>query len=226
MLSSYTEPVYDYGRPTGVPATDLYRGTVTTGGYVYRGPDPTLQDRYFFLDSRNTAGTTDDNYWTFDISNPTGTVANLNSQFVFNTGSHQFPVSFGEDYYGNLYIAYLSSGEVYRITTTHPAGDYNSDGHVDNTDYDVWRATLGQTSATSVLFADGNGNGTVDAADYVTWRKNYGASVGAGTEAGVGVPEMATAAYLAALLPFFLVQRPLASARKILDTRKERFAAK
>ena len=29
-----------------------------------------------------------------------------------------FPVSFGEDAVGNLYIAYIGSGEVYRIATT------------------------------------------------------------------------------------------------------------
>jgi hypothetical protein len=28
-----------------------------------------------------------------------------------------FPVSFGEDAIGNLYIAYIASGEVYRIAT-------------------------------------------------------------------------------------------------------------
>jgi hypothetical protein len=30
----------------------------------------------------------------------------------------QFPVSFGEDANGNLYIAYIGSGEVFRIGTT------------------------------------------------------------------------------------------------------------
>jgi glucose/arabinose dehydrogenase len=196
--ANYRAPVYDYARPTGNATTDLYRGSVVSGGYVYRGPDPALQGKYFFLDSRNTSGTSDDNYWYFDSANPTGTVANINSQLTANTGSHQFPVSFGEDTFGNLYIAYLTSGEIYRITTTHPQGDYNFDGHVDNTDYDIWRATLGLVSNTAP--ADGNGSGTVDVADYVIWRKNSGASVGAGAGSSTGVPEAGTAFYLTQLL--------------------------
>ena len=43
------EPVYDYDRDN-----DQFGGTVVSGGYVYRGPDPSLQGKYFFFDSRNT----------------------------------------------------------------------------------------------------------------------------------------------------------------------------
>jgi hypothetical protein len=50
-------------------------------------------------------------------------------------------------------------------------GDYNGDGAVDSGDYQVWRASAGDTST---LVADGDGNGTVDSADYVLWRKNLG----------------------------------------------------
>jgi glucose/arabinose dehydrogenase len=107
------DPVYDYDRDN-----DAFGGTVVTGGYVYRGPDPDLQGKYFFLDSRNSAGTTDDNYWTFDPANPVGTVANIDSLLTPNVGSPQFPVSFGEDALGNLYIAFLVTGDVYRIQTT------------------------------------------------------------------------------------------------------------
>ena len=106
------DPVYDYDRDA-----DAFGGTVVTGGYVYRGPDPTLAGKYFFLDSRNTSSTADDNYWLFDPANPFGTVQNIDPLLVPNTGLAQFPVTFGEDALGNLYIAYLISGEVYRIQT-------------------------------------------------------------------------------------------------------------
>jgi glucose/arabinose dehydrogenase len=106
------DPVYDYNRDN-----DQFGGTVVTGGYVYRGPDPELQGRYFFLDSRNSAGTGDDNYWMFEPANPFGTVENIDSLLTPDVGSAQFPVSFGEDALGNLYIAYIASGEVYRIQT-------------------------------------------------------------------------------------------------------------
>jgi glucose/arabinose dehydrogenase len=107
------DPVYDYNRDN-----DAFGGTVVTGGYVYRGPDPDLRGRYFFLDSRNSASTADDNYWTFDPANPFGTVENVDALLVRDVGSGQFPVSFGEDAAANLYVACIASNEVYRIRTT------------------------------------------------------------------------------------------------------------
>ncbi|HEX5220867.1 MAG TPA: PQQ-dependent sugar dehydrogenase [Verrucomicrobiae bacterium] len=110
------EPVYDYNRDN-----DPFGGTVVTGGYVYRGPDPALQGKYFFLDSRNSASTLDDNYWIFDPADPYGTVQNIDALLTPDVGAPTFPVSFGEDQMGNLYIAYLVSGDVYRIQTTIPS---------------------------------------------------------------------------------------------------------
>jgi glucose/arabinose dehydrogenase len=190
--ANYRAPVYDYQRPTGDASThpnNAFRGTVVTGGYVYRGPDPSLQGKYFFLDSWNSSGNTDDKYWMFDITNPTGTVANINSLLTSTVGSRQFPTSFGEDAAGNLYIAYIGSGEVYRIDTAPLPGDFDYDGDVDNADFGIWRATLGLVSATAP--ADANRNGVVDAADYVIWRNNSGTSLGAAV-----VPEPSTAMYV------------------------------
>jgi hypothetical protein len=146
-----------------------------------------LQGKYFFLDAGGN------NNWIAN-TNPFGSVTNIDSLFVPNVGSASFPVSYGEDAVGNLYVAYLGSGEVYRIATTHPAGDYDFDGDVDNGDYNIWRATVGLVSNTAP--ADGNGNGVVDAADYVIWRKNFGASLGS----AAGVPEAGIAIYLIQLL--------------------------
>ena len=80
------EPVYDYGHVSGP-----FGGTVVSGGYVYRGPDPSLQGKYYFLDSRNSANAADDNYWMFDPANPTGTVANINSQLRQTRARHNSP---------------------------------------------------------------------------------------------------------------------------------------
>jgi hypothetical protein len=59
---------------------------------------------------------------------------------------------------------------IFRVRYVNPplAGDYNTDGVVNDNDYNTWRATFGSNL---VLGADGNHNGTVDAADYVLWRK-------------------------------------------------------
>jgi hypothetical protein len=196
------DPVYDYDRNN-----DPFGGTVVTGGYVYRGPDPSLQGKYFFLDSRNTAGAGDDNYWMFDPADPFGTVMNIDSLVAPNIGSPMFPVSFGEDAVGNLYIAYIASGDVYRIDT-RMAGDYNRDDDVDQADYDLWRATFGVVGRGARPAADGNGNNRVDAADYVVWRKNSQAALLA--DAGNGapaIPEPATLILLVCMAGPLLVCR-------------------
>jgi glucose/arabinose dehydrogenase len=197
LLPSYTQPAYDYNRDN-----DAYGGTVVSGGYVYRGPDPSLQGKYFFLDSRNDAATANDNYWHFDPANPYGTVMNIDSLITPNIGSAQFPVSFGEDAWGNLYIAYLGSGEVYRIATNESSlvGDFEADGDVDLADYDEWLASFGGPLANPA--AEGPaGNGIADAADYVVWRKNLGASLPAGAGGGSApVPEPISALCLGNLL--------------------------
>jgi glucose/arabinose dehydrogenase len=199
--ANYRAPVYDYGRPLSNPTNDpaitaanQYRGTTVIGGYVYRGPDPALQGQYFFLD-RSAGSGAGSNYWMFNPTNPSGTIQNIDSMLVPNTGSASAPTSFGEDAAGNLYIAYIGSGEVYRINMAHPTGDYDLDGNVDNDDYSVWRRSFGTTSVG--LPADGYGNGTIDAADYVIWRNAL--PPGAGSALDAVVPEPATAVLMAAI---------------------------
>jgi hypothetical protein len=51
------------------------------------------------------------------------------------------------------------------------AGDYNLNGTVEQTDYNVWRSEQGNIGETA---ADGNGDLIVDSGDYILWRKNVG----------------------------------------------------
>jgi CotH kinase protein/Lamin Tail Domain len=60
------------------------------------------------------------------------------------------------------------------------AGDYDTNGTVDNLDYDLWKSTFGSSSD---LRADGNANGIVDASDYTVWRNNLGATQPGGSAA-------------------------------------------
>ena len=83
-------------------------------------------------------------------------------------------------------------------------GDYDSDGDVDNTDYALWRSTVGSANAST----DGNSNGIVDAADYIMWRNNFtgpigaGASTAAGLTASQAIPEPSACAVVAIGLGF------------------------
>jgi glucose/arabinose dehydrogenase len=170
--ADYVPPIYSYTHAdTTVPPVSPpdFRGNLVTGGYVYRGPDPSLQGKYFFLDAGGN------NYWMVD-SSPFGTVTNIDSLMTPNVGSASFAVSYGEDAKGNLYIVYAGSGEVYRIATNQLLdGDYNADGEVDAADYVTWRNTDGSQ------------------AGYNLWRANFGSSVHAGAGGGAGVPEPSAA---------------------------------
>jgi hypothetical protein len=111
-----------------------------TGGYVYRGPVPELQGKYFFADfvsgkilsfefDRDTDPATF-NGSTAGISNVTDMTATLRNR-ITGGGSISNPVSFGEDNAGNLYIVKfgtgffppLGTGEIYQIVyVPEPAG--------------------------------------------------------------------------------------------------------
>jgi hypothetical protein len=126
------DPIFDYahsGQP--LPHPSVFSGQSVTGGYVYRGPVPEFQGRYFlsdFLNGNVYSG-------TFDTStNP----ASYNGTNLTNIQSHTAAfetligggadirnvTSFGEDNSGNLYIVKfgngffppLGQGEIFRIS--------------------------------------------------------------------------------------------------------------
>ncbi|TWT48583.1 PQQ-dependent sugar dehydrogenase [Botrimarina hoheduenensis] len=172
---NYVAPVYDYLSN----GSGLFGGNSTVGGYVYRGPDPEVQGRYFFGDSFPAQ------LWTFDPANPDSTVQNVEA--TLGGGVISTPVSFAEDAIGNLYILDLG-GSIYRIDTDAlRTGDYNGDGAIDEQDYAFWAASFGSTTD---LGADGNGDLVIDLADYTVWRDAAGVAIGS------AVPEPSTAVVL------------------------------
>ena len=92
-----------------------------TGGYVYRGPVPELQGKYFFADfvtgkifalefDRDTDPPTF-NGSTAGITDVQDMTAGINGLIAANGGGGPitFPVSFGEDHAGNLYIVSIGT---------------------------------------------------------------------------------------------------------------------
>jgi hypothetical protein len=69
------------------------------------------------------------------------------------------------------------------------AGDFNSDGQIDTSDYIVWRKSMGQLG--HQLAADANGNGGIDDGDYDTWHASLGNIISDSSAggSGQGVPE-------------------------------------
>ncbi len=126
-------------------------GCSVTGGYVYRGcAIPEIVGRYFFADycaariwSLQFTGMgmppySDYREWTSELDPPVGDLVNI--------------ASFGEDFFGEIYLVRNSSvsGEVHKIIPRTAAQDCNSNGIAD----------CGEISAG--LLDDVNGNGIAD----------------------------------------------------------------
>jgi autotransporter-associated beta strand protein len=87
-------------------------------------------------------------------------------------------------------------------------GDYNEDGKVDATDYDVWKIAYGTEATPAGSGADGNGDGLVNAADYTVWRNHLGGSVLDSGLLAAPVPEPRSAWVLAqGLIVAWLIYR-------------------
>lgn len=115
---------------------------------------------------------------------------------AFNAGSQPFDGFSGPGGGRLAYMADFSSPATSDkfVTLLSPAkpGDYNGDGQVNATDYDVWQAAFG----TNNLAADGNGDGIVDAADYVIWRDHLDVGSDAHSSLVSTIPEPFSAALL------------------------------
>ena len=109
------DPIYEYPR-----GSCEFCGESITGGYVYRGPVPALDGRYFFADFE------DARLWslrydgsspsTFDGTNYVELTEHTGDPgFVPDAGSIGNVASFGEDSVGNLYILDIVDGEVFYI---------------------------------------------------------------------------------------------------------------
>jgi hypothetical protein len=102
------EPVYDY-----VHGDSTFEGHSVTGGYVYRGPDPEMQGKYFFGDYIN--GTV----WSLDIDRDAqsfvnGSLKNWTGLLAPDAGAYSLNVSFAEDSDGNLYVIGIG-GDMYLL---------------------------------------------------------------------------------------------------------------
>jgi glucose/arabinose dehydrogenase len=108
------QPIYEYGHGVGE-----FEGASVIGGYVYRGPVPSLQGRYFFADYVNPR------IWSLrwngsdpdrnDGENFRELKDHTETAAFAEAGSIDQPASFAEDDLGNLYIIDLD-GDVFLIS--------------------------------------------------------------------------------------------------------------
>ncbi|MEM7368518.1 MAG: PQQ-dependent sugar dehydrogenase [Bacteroidota bacterium] len=99
----YVGPVFNY------PQNSSNWGKSITGGFVYRGQDfPALYGHYVFADYHTN------NFWTLHDSMGQWV---LSTQGKLISGTNKVS-TFGEDKDGELYVANLKSGEIFRIIET------------------------------------------------------------------------------------------------------------
>jgi hypothetical protein len=116
------DPILDYSHGGTEACSDpgpAFTGISITGGYVYRGPIPVLDGRYFFADY----GTSELWSLVWDGSDPSAFDGTNYTDLTDHTGDPDFApdvgsldsvVSFGEDEARNLYVLDLD-GDVFRL---------------------------------------------------------------------------------------------------------------
>lgn len=112
----YLVPVHTYSHSGG--------GCSITGGRVYRGPfTPVLHGQYFFSD-----------FCQPSIRALSGPPGNPSRRVVLPAGNIGAISTFGEDFIGELYVAELNTGALYRLDAVLTPGDIDGDGDVDFAD--------------------------------------------------------------------------------------------
>lgn len=195
--ANHEAPVLDYAH-FGEP----FQGRSVTGGYVYRGPSPLLdQGEYLFADFSNNNIWSFDPNQTYDFENPYNSVDILTDRLTPDAGDLDWIASFAEDAMGNLYVLDLIDGDIF-VVDYRVFGDANRDGGVDLLDLDL----LGQNwlgSDTDWAQGDFNGDGTTNLLDLDLLGQYWGFGTAGAlnpdgfaaalAESGLSVPEPGTA---------------------------------
>ncbi|MEZ5569098.1 MAG: PQQ-dependent sugar dehydrogenase [Halioglobus sp.] len=145
---AYLPPVHTYSNSS--------EGCSVTGGRVYRGAlSPVLRGQYFFSDFCQSS--------IRALSGPPG--GNLTQRVVIPTGSLSAVSTFGEDFIGELYVAEISTGDIYRLDAVLTPGDVDGDGDVDFNDIVIIWLSRGEPAGGSSDRRDVDGNGSIATAD-------------------------------------------------------------
>ncbi len=136
--TSLIAPIHEYDHGGG-------RCSIT-GGYVYRGcAIPSLRGTYFFADYCSG------DIYTLVRDGQSNTVTNVRTQLdPPGTATIDNVTSFAEDARGELYILDQTGGQIFRVVSTDPITDCNTNGREDACDIALGSST------------DANGNGIPD----------------------------------------------------------------
>jgi hypothetical protein len=96
-------PIYDYGHTNGSGAV--------IGGYVFRSAQSkSLFGTYLFADLTSK--------WIDGMKENNGVLSGQPVEYLSGTQAFGYPISFGEDRYGDQYIIYNANGTLYKLSDT------------------------------------------------------------------------------------------------------------
>jgi glucose/arabinose dehydrogenase len=160
-----TLPIYDYSHFGGA-----FKCAVT-GGYVYRGCAMTeLQGTYFATDYCS------DEIWTFKVVDGKMTeFADVTDQLTPDVGDVDNIASFGEDYFGEIYIVDQVDGHIFKIVSADGtddcpglkcAADCNADADLNILDFVCFQDKFTMADPA----ADCNEDGDLNILDFVCYQ--------------------------------------------------------
>jgi glucose/arabinose dehydrogenase len=150
----YLFPVHEYTREQG--------DCSVTGGVVYRGQSyPVLDGQYFFSD-----------FCRPSIRALSGSPGELEVREVLPAGTLAAPAAFGEDVEGEVYVADLATGSIYRLAAVLTPGDVDGDGDVDRDDLGQIVQAFGSPASGPGDRRDVDGNGFIVRRDFLLARRN------------------------------------------------------
>jgi hypothetical protein len=141
-------------------------GCSITGGYRYRGGDPTLYGKYIYGDfcsGRIWSANENSGSWASTLELDTGVMIS----------------SFGEDDAGELYVADYGGGRLYGITGGAPAQDTDGDGCSDDAESGPNPSTGGDRDPEDPWdFYDVTGDSRIDFSDTLLILSHFGTGTG------------------------------------------------
>lgn len=150
----YLPPVHTYSHADS--------GCSITGGRVYRGTrTPLLQGQYFFSD-----------FCQPSIRALSGSLSTPTQRVVLPVGQLGGVSTFGEDIEGELYVASLGGGTIYKLDAVLEQGDVDGDGDVDFVDAVIVWFSRGETPSPERDRRDVDSNGVIDDNDIAVIAQN------------------------------------------------------
>lgn len=151
----------------GAPAANL--GV----GLPFYGRDVANSTAYTYAQLSASATTVDGNYYNYlgrTVWIPGPSLAEQRVAYATEKGlGHLIIWEIGQDLPPSHPDSLLRRAYDAREALAPRPGDYDGDGQIGQSDYELWRTTF---ASTTDLRADGNSDGAVDAADYTIWRDN------------------------------------------------------